>query len=123
MTEPQEPTVVPAETTPPPTVATRRPERLYRIAAWVAIAAGSLVIVAVVFGSGFFLGTQVGDSHDRGRGGEHSEIFDAKPGEPPFGRMERRPGPDQQFPNFPGLPQPPEGATETPTRPSALPTP
>lgn len=102
---------------------TRRPDRLYRVAALVGIVAGGLVIVAIVFGSGFFLGMQVGDAHDRGPGPRHlSEIMEMRPAQPPFGRMERQPGPDQQFPNFPAPPQPPEG-TATPQRPSATPTP
>lgn len=35
-----------------------KPSRLNKIAAWVGIAAGSLVIVAVLFGSGFYFGRE-----------------------------------------------------------------
>ena len=35
-----------------------KPSRLNKVAAWVGIAAGSLVIVAVLFGSGFYFGRE-----------------------------------------------------------------
>jgi hypothetical protein len=35
-----------------------KPSRLNKVAAWVAIVAGSLVIVAVLFGSGFYFGRE-----------------------------------------------------------------
>ncbi|MCV7422412.1 hypothetical protein H7K45_17840 [Mycobacterium yunnanensis] len=35
-----------------------KPNRLNKVAAWIGIAAGSLVIVAVLFGSGFYLGRE-----------------------------------------------------------------
>jgi hypothetical protein len=40
----------------PPQFPQERPSRLNKVAAWVGIAAGSLVIIAVLFGSGFYLG-------------------------------------------------------------------
>ena len=39
---------------PPPA----KPSRLNKVAAWVGIVAGSLVIVAVLFGSGFYFGRE-----------------------------------------------------------------
>ncbi|MCW2513018.1 MAG: hypothetical protein JWR11_2060 [Mycobacterium sp.] len=39
---------------PPP----YKPSRLNKVAAWVGIVAGSLVIIAVLFGSGFYLGRE-----------------------------------------------------------------
>ena len=71
-----EPVVAPAAqlavVTPPP--AENKPSRLMQALAWVGIAAGSVFIVAVVFGTGFFLGahSEGGGHHQRGghdRGG------------------------------------------------------
>lgn len=88
------------------------------MAAWVGIVAGVLLIVVVIFGSGFFLGKQVGRSHDRGDR-QHSMFDEMKPIEPPFGRFERR---MDEFPRFPGLPVPPEGPTQQPDQPTTTPT-
>ena len=42
---------------PPPLQAPpHKPSRLNKVAAWVGIVAGSLVIIAVLFGSGFYMG-------------------------------------------------------------------
>ncbi|AFM19530.1 hypothetical protein Mycch_4835 [Mycolicibacterium chubuense NBB4] len=101
------------------------PSRLNKVAAWVGIAAGSVFVVAVLFGAGFFVGKQVGhDSRDdRGR-----EMM-MRPGTvmlpmPPRGEFER--GPGFAGPFGPGgpmiqIPRPPQspGAPDTtaPSRP------
>ena len=45
------------------TTAESKPNRLYQAAAWVAIVAGTLFIVAVIFFSGFILGKHSGGGH------------------------------------------------------------
>lgn len=129
----------PPEPVPVSAPAPRRPDRLYRVAAWVGIAAGTLVILVVVFGSGFFLGRQFGpmphhgqfqfdgqSQFERGpqRGVDGSQM---KP-QGPFGQFDR-PNMDEfpQLPGFPAIPQSPRspqspdedastGPTPTPTR-------
>ncbi|MFA5709086.1 hypothetical protein [Mycolicibacterium sp.] len=64
-TEPTVP-VAPAE---PVAVTERKPNRLYQVAAWVAIVAGTLVIVAVIFFAGFLLGKASDGGH--GHFGHH----------------------------------------------------
>jgi hypothetical protein len=71
--------VAPFPPPPAPAVVSDRPNRLYRTAAWVAIVAGTLFIVATVFFTGFFLGRHSGggwhyggDRH-HGGGGWHSQ--------------------------------------------------
>src|ERR1700754_3754344 len=41
-----------------PPMPQKGPSRLVKVAAWVGIAAGAVVIVAVLFGSGFYLGRE-----------------------------------------------------------------
>jgi hypothetical protein len=88
----------------PAAPAERRPNRLNQVAAWVAIAAGTLVILAVVFFSGFILGRHAdgGPQHHRHHG--HHMMFDrgGPMGPPPMGPM----GPGMH----------PGGAPEKPTQ-------
>lgn len=56
---------------PPVAQEPRRPSRLMQTAAWVGITAGIVFIVAVVFGTGFFLGAHSDGGHYRGGGGWH----------------------------------------------------
>jgi hypothetical protein len=86
--------------TPPP----YRPSRLNKVAAWVGIVAGSLVIIAVLFGSGFYLGRQTAPRVVEDR-------TSARPGQGdgpmiiplPRGQFER-PGPGIVIPNGPNGP-------------------
>ncbi len=111
----------PVATVPPslpadPVFVQDKPNRLYQIAAWVAIVAGSLFIIAVVFFSGFILGRNSDGGghfkHHRGpdmmfeRGGPPMS-----PGGPGQGHMWPGPG------NFgPGQPPIQPGQPPTPTR-------
>jgi hypothetical protein len=78
-TEPlNEPTEQVATVTEPPPAATaepvvvkQKPNRLYQIAAWVAIAAGTLLIVSVIFFWGFVLGRHSGGPGQHGHHGQH----------------------------------------------------
>ncbi|MDI3312906.1 MAG: hypothetical protein QJR12_01030 [Mycobacterium sp.] len=60
--------------TPPVTAALHRPNRLYQAAAWVAIVAGTVFVVAVVFFSGFVLGRHAGPHHFRPQH-HHAAVF------------------------------------------------
>jgi hypothetical protein len=80
-----EPTTAPVTTVPPattyadrppyvePAPLRRKPHRLYQAAAWVAIVAGSVFIVAVIFFSGFALGVHSGGGH-HGGGHHHGQM-------------------------------------------------
>lgn len=98
------------------------PSRLNKAAAWVLIAAGSVFIVAVIFGAGFVLGMNVGDGsghHHRG----HEMVLRPGGGMVPPGGFERGPGGHGPFgpgpmidgPRQPGGPGAP--ATTAPPRP------
>ncbi|KWX68723.1 hypothetical protein [Mycobacterium sp. NAZ190054] len=69
-----EPTTAPIAAPPagPPTgYLQQQPSRLNKAAAWVGIAAGSVFIVAVIFGAGVFVGKNIDDGprfHVRGHG-------------------------------------------------------
>ncbi len=94
--EPSEPATGPV--LPPPTppgvglpsagpapVYVARSSRLTKAAAWVGIVAGSLFIVLVIFGTGFFLGQHVDNGprgHDRTG---HEIVLPPGPGMPPMG--------------------------------------
>ncbi|MGD9619055.1 MAG: hypothetical protein AB7G47_03240 [Mycolicibacterium sp.] len=104
----------------PPIGYVGEPSRLNKAAAWVGIVAGSLFIVAVIFGTGFFLGKQVGDGarghHHRG----HELMLRPGPAMPPMGP--RSPGfagpfgpggPVIEVPRSPGG----AGGPDTPTAP------
>ena len=111
---------------PPQTVHIRESSRLTKAAAWVGIAAGSVFIVAVIFGAGFVIGKNVGDSpHHRHGGGPEMMV---RPGPPmpmgPHSGFERGPGfsgpfgqggPMVDSPRPPGVPSGP--ATSAPPRP------
>ena len=67
--------------------------RLNKAAAWVGIVAGSVIIVAVIFGTGFFVGKEVGEG-PRGDAGHHMMLWPAAPMFPmgPRGDVQRGPG-------------------------------
>lgn len=94
-------TRVPDERVERPIVVESKPNRLFQVAAWVAIVAGSLFIVAVVFFSGFILGRQSGGGHFD-RHGEHGMMMDRQGG-PPWEKMQHRHG-DFGWPGGPGGP-------------------
>jgi hypothetical protein len=100
---------------PPAYVAPQQPykqSRLNQVAAWVGIVAGSVFVVAVIFGTGFMVGKHSGDrGFDR-----HEAIMFKHRAEPPFpmgpmGQFERGPfaphGPDFQPPQPPQAPAAP----------------
>jgi hypothetical protein len=116
---------------PPPPPATRAyavadvPEhshptsRLNKVLAWVGIIAGSVLIVAVIFGTGFRIGLHVGSSHGGGMGHHRHHgngQMEERGGPPQFpgggGGMWRPGGPGFMFPPpgfFPGFPGGPGG--------------
>ncbi|PEG39181.1 hypothetical protein CQY20_11155 [Mycolicibacterium agri] len=99
-----------------------RRSRLTAVAAWVGIVAGIVFIVAVIFFSGFVLGTHSakGGGHHRGdrdfaiihRGGP--PMFPMGPG---FGHHRRDFGPGFERPG-PGFERPSPGASESPQSPT-----
>lgn len=119
------PVPVQTETAPPPpppaVVASPPPQkqsRLNQVAAWVGIVAGSVFIVAVIFGTGFVLGAHSGD---RGFDRHEAVMFKHHPGPPPFqmgpmGEFERGPF-VFRGPNFPAQPPGAPGAPGTPGTP------
>jgi hypothetical protein len=84
----------------------QKPSRLNQVAAWVGIAAGAVVIVAVVFATGFMLGAHSGrDGGGRGSGHDRGAM-DQRDGPPMWGPGPMmRPGPAFVFPGGPGFPQ------------------
>ena len=100
------PAAAPASAQPPAAPQTvyvpQRPSRLIQVAAWVGIVAGAVFIVAVIFGTGFVLGKNVGDGqryHHRG----HEMMQRPGPGMFPPGGFERGPGfPGSFGPGGPG---------------------
>jgi hypothetical protein len=125
---PTAPTSV-ASAPPPPESPSRlrthdgRPSRLALVALWVAIVAGVVFTVAVIFFSGFALGRHSGGGgfhHKHSGGHEHGMMFHREG--PPMGPMgPMGPGPWQQGPGFgPGGPGGPSGPAPTtaPTTPS-----
>jgi hypothetical protein len=100
-----EPTTSPVTTTPAPATSderpayvepARKPNRLFQVAAWVAIVAGSVFIVAVIFFTGFALGAHSGGGH---HGGHHRQDMGMMHHDGPPG-MQMRPG--FVFPMGPG---------------------
>ncbi|MBS4727774.1 hypothetical protein MSM1_05230 [Mycobacterium sp. SM1] len=91
--------------TPPVTTAPHQPNRLYQAAAWVAIVAGTVFVVAVVFFSGFVLGRHAGPHHFLPRHQHHNAVFHPRhahrgpgpvtPGGPARGPGGQIPGPGQ----------------------------
>jgi hypothetical protein len=113
----------PAPPAPPAYVAPQQPyrqSRLNQVAAWVGIVAGAVFVVAVIFGTGFMVGTHAGD---RGFDRHHAVMFKqrAEPAFPrgPMGQFERGPfifrGPNFQPPQPPQAPG--EPTTPAPSRP------
>lgn len=100
---------------PPQQVPQDKPSRLNKVAAWVGIVAGSLVIVAVLFGSGFYFGRETAPV-------PAARVAGSEQGGPmimpmPRGQFER-PGPGIVIPNgptfqlpniFPQFPMSPQG--------------
>jgi hypothetical protein len=101
MTETPQPT----GRTPAATAAPHKPNRLYQAAAWVAIVAGIVFIVAVVFFSGFVMGRHAGPHHFRHHHKHHPAMFhpghahrgpgSVAPGGPSRGPGGVTPGPGQ----------------------------
>ena len=88
---------------PPLQTPPHKPSRLNKVAAWVAIVAGSLVIVAVLFGSGFYMGREtaprvVQDRSTAGTGQDGPMIIPM-----PHGQFDQ-PGPGIIIPNGPNGP-------------------
>jgi hypothetical protein len=117
-------------TAPPPAYAERqRRSRLTAVAAWVGIVAGVVFIVAVIFFSGFILGSHSGGHGGRGHGARDRDFAIIHKGGPPpmFPMAPRgdfeRPGPGFQPPFGPGGPnfqspqQPSAPSTTAPSRP------
>jgi hypothetical protein len=78
MTETPEPTTAPtavATASPPAQPPAGRPSRLAVAALWVAIVAGVVFIVAIIFFSGFALGRHSGGGWHHGYGGGHHHDF------------------------------------------------
>jgi hypothetical protein len=82
--------------------------RLHKVLTWVGIIAGSLLIVAIIFGTGFRIGFAVG--HSGGGMGHHhhhhgSGQMDHDRGGPQFGGggQWHQGGPGFMFPNGPGF--------------------
>ena len=104
---------------PPQPVYVQESNRLNKAAAWVGVVAGSVIIVAVIFGTGFFVGKEVGEGsggHDRGH---HMMMRPAMPMFPmaPNGQVERGPGSPGPFgPGGPmtQMPRSPGGSDDTP---------
>ncbi len=102
----------------------RQPNRLYQVAAWVGIAAGTVFIVAVIFFSGFFLGRHSGGHGHFGGHGGPGMMMDRPWGPGPMrggpggpgDRDDRGPGmmPGMMRPGGPG-----DGGTNAPTGPGA----
>ena len=125
---------LPAASEPAPAVTPERKQsRLTQVAAWIAIAAGVVVIVAVVFGTGFCLGAHSDRGHRHHGGGFHGHhgmmqhhggghMRGGGPGmfQPPFGQWGpwHHGGPDQGSDQGPGPGnQPQQGPGDNPAKP------
>ncbi|WNG87178.1 hypothetical protein C6A87_025955 [Mycobacterium sp. ITM-2016-00317] len=103
---------------PRPAYEHRPPSRLTKAAAWVGIAAGSVFIVAVVFGSGVVVGKSLGDGPRHPHHGYGVAGHSAPPMSPmgPRGGFDRAPGfPGPFGSGGPALKIPREGGTPSPT--------
>ncbi|TPG29496.1 hypothetical protein [Mycolicibacterium hodleri] len=92
---------------PQPAPAVQKPSRLNQVAALVGIAAGAVVIVAVIFGTGFMLGAHSGKHAGGGYGHDRGGAMEHRDGPPMWGPGPMmRPGPAFVFPgpNFQGGP-------------------
>ncbi|PRC44299.1 hypothetical protein C6A85_000000100945 [Mycobacterium sp. ITM-2017-0098] len=86
----------------PRTVYVQQPaSRLNKAAAWVGIAAGSVFIIAVIFGAGVFVGKNINDGPRRHHQG-HEMVVRPGPGMFPPGP----PGGFERGPGFPNSPRP-----------------
>lgn len=101
-----------------------KPSRVNKVAAWVGLAAGSLVIVAVLFGGGFYLGRATApvprpEERSQARVDQGGPMIIPMPRgqfEQPGPGIVIPNGPTFQLPNiFPQLPQPP--STQSPGQP------
>lgn len=111
--------------TQPPQIAQDKPSRLNKVAAWVSIVAGSVVIIVVLFGSGFYFGRATAPQ-PAGRSTAGTEQGGPMIFPMPRGQFER-PGPGIVIPNgptfqlptiFPQFPVPPQApTTQTPGAP------
>lgn len=110
----------------PPQYPQEKPSRLTKVAAWVSIAAGSVVIIVALFGSGFYFGRatapQPAQRSAAGLDQQNGPLIVPLP----RGQFDRPGpgitipnGPSFQFPNiFPQFPLTPQGpATQTPGEP------
>ena len=94
---------------PQPAPVVQKPSRLNQVAAWVGIAAGAVVIVAVIFGTGFMLGAHSGNHGVGGHGRDGGGAMEYRDGPPMWGPGPMmRPGPAFVFPG-PNLPAGPGG--------------
>jgi hypothetical protein len=120
-------TTEPPETAPQVVYVPQQPSRLNKAAAWVGIAAGSVFIVAVIFGAGVFVGKNIDGGGQRHHHGGGPEMV-LRPGPPfppgPAGGYERGPGfpgsvrPGGPMIDAPRPPTPPGApATSAPPRP------
>lgn len=118
----------------PPPPRQDKPSRLNKVAAWVGIAAGALVIIVVLFGSGFYFGRETAPQPvDRsaagpGAGAEQGPLIFPVP----RGQFDR-PGPGIVIPNipngptfqlpniFPQFPLQPQGPSTSPSSPGSPP--
>lgn len=109
-------TPVATPTAPQPSYVEREPRRsrLTAVAAWVGIVAGVVFIVAVIFFSGFVLGTQTGGHRGGHHGGDRDFAIMHRGGPPPMFPM--GPGPRFERPPFG-----PGGPGFEPTEPSQAP--
>ncbi|MGB2921465.1 MAG: hypothetical protein WBC15_15500 [Mycobacterium sp.] len=119
------PVLTPSQADGPPPAMPSQPvhvqesNRLNKAAAWVGVAAGSVIIVAVIFGTGFLVGQEVGEGSRGHDGGHHMMVRPAMPMSPmgPNGQFERGPGSPGPFgPSGPmtEMPRSPGGSDDTP---------
>ncbi|MBI3212653.1 MAG: hypothetical protein HYZ38_02425 [Mycobacterium sp.] len=86
-------TAVEPAVTAPVVVERDKPNRLYQVAAWVAIVAGVVFIVGAVFFTGFFLGRQSGGGMHGGHFGPPGVMIERGGPMGPWGPMMRPGGP------------------------------
>jgi hypothetical protein len=116
MTETPEPTT---RRTLAATAAPHTPNRLYQAAAWVAIVAGIVFIVAVVFFSGFVLGRHAGPHHFHHPHKHHAAMFHR--GHPQGGPGSVAPGAPTRGPGAPSSVTPGPGQPPQSIAPSTAP--
>jgi hypothetical protein len=95
LTGPPPPPSQPPAGLPPQTIYVQQSSRLNKVAAWVGIVAGSVFIVAVIFGTGFMVGKHAGGGPRDHHGGQEMLL---RPGPPMFPM-----GPPGQFGRGPGF--------------------